>query len=144
MHSILQCTIEGSFLLTTFSRGRRDQNGFLNLLMKTLEHRAVKILAPRPRGDLKPRCLNLSVFLKKAYSLGKIRSKEFPFVKYLQTLTLLSREAVHRAVELWVQQRWALPSKRKSQLIPEMQWMRLIAWVSKKWSCEWGKKDSRT
>lgn len=68
--------------------------------MKTLEHRAVKILAPRPHGDLKPRFLTLSVFLKKAYSLGKIRSKEVPFMKYLQTLTLVSREAARRAVEL--------------------------------------------
>lgn len=68
--------------------------------MKTLEHRAVKILAPRPCGDLKLRFLNLSVFLKKAYSLGKIRSKEVPFMKYLQTLTLLRREASHRAAEL--------------------------------------------
>ena len=47
MPSILHCTIEGSLLLTTLSRGRRDQNGFLNLLMKTLEQEQLRYL---PQG----------------------------------------------------------------------------------------------
>ena len=65
-------------------------------------------------------------------------------MKYLQTLTLLSREAAHTAVELWVQHMWALPSKRKIQLIPDarniIDEFNGLDLKKKKTSYEWGKE----